>query len=424
MTLKAQKVFTPGGFPEHTYIEREEKDYETQLKDALDARGHIISISGPSKSGKTVLVERVVGDENLITITGAGIENSGMIWERILNWMEAPSETAASDKSEKGGTLGGEIKGEVGLPGMKAQITGRAAGQASAASTQNRTFKRTGMQQVIGEIADSDFVILIDDFHYMTRAIQEEVAQQLKEAVRQGLSIIVASVLHRSDDIVRALPELRGRVISIDLEYWNIDDLRQIAMSGFNKLNIEISPDIIGHFTAEAAGSPQLMQSICLYTCLQISIRETSPLRKTFGTADININRVFERTAMTTDFRSLVDVLDSGPKKRGTERKIYQFNDGVSGDVYRCILKAVAASPPQLSFGYPEILERVEQVCNGDQPIGSSIVSTCVHMSKLATDNFPRERAIDWDENKQVLDIPDPYLLFYLRWSARLMETE
>jgi hypothetical protein len=45
-------------------------------------------------------------------------------------------------------------------------------------------------------------------------------------------------------------------------------------------------------------------------------------------------------------------------------------------------------------------------------------------MSKLALEKFPNERAIDWDDQKQVLDLPDPYLLFYLRWSKRLEQVE
>jgi hypothetical protein len=45
-------------------------------------------------------------------------------------------------------------------------------------------------------------------------------------------------------------------------------------------------------------------------------------------------------------------------------------------------------------------------------------------MAKLAEDKFPKERVIDWDDQKQVLDIPDPYLAFFLRWSGRLMEVE
>ena len=89
---------------------------------------------------------------------------------------------------------------------------------------------------------------------------------------------------------------------------------------------------------------------------------------------------------------------------------------------YRCILRAVASDPPRLSFDYEELTRRVAQVCQRDTPVGSSVIGTCLHMSKLALEKFSSERAIDWDEQKQILDIPDPYLLFYLRWSGRLQE--
>lgn len=58
----------------------------------------------------------------------------------------------------------------------------------------------------------------------------------------------------------------------------------------------------------------------------------------------------------------------------------------------------------------------------GDAPVGSSVTGSCLHMSKLAEDRFPNERVIDWDEQKQVLDIPNPYF-FYLRWSDRLQQS-
>jgi len=90
--------------------------------------------------------------------------------------------------------------------------------------------------------------------------------------------------------------------------------------------------------------------------------------------------------------------------------------------VYRVVLKALATDPPRLSFPYPELLERTVKVCIGESPVGSSVTGTCLHMSKLALEKFPKDRAVDWDEQKQVFDVPDPYLLFYLRWSDRLGE--
>ena len=36
----------------------------------------------------------------------------------------------------------------------------------------------------------------------------------------------------------------------------------------------------------------------------------------------------------------------------------------------------------------------------------------------------PAYRVLTWDERDQILEIPDPYLSFYLRWSDRLREID
>lgn len=165
------------------------------------------------------------------------------------------------------------------------------------------------------------------------------------------------------------------------------------------------------------------MQLICLQSCFEFGVREDLADPKSLEPSDQECELVFERASTAADFRSLVDVLDSGPKTRGTERNVYEFRNGVSGDVYRCVLTAIASDPPRLSFAYDEILLRTKDICVGDAPVGSSVTGSCLHMSKLAEDRFPNERVIDWDEQKQVLDIPNPYFLFYLRWSDRLQQS-
>ncbi len=50
MALRATDVFTPGAFPQHTYIERADQGLETALADALSTQGQLVSLSGPSKS--------------------------------------------------------------------------------------------------------------------------------------------------------------------------------------------------------------------------------------------------------------------------------------------------------------------------------------------------------------------------------------
>lgn len=423
MALKASEVFTPGSFPVHTYVARQDLQLEQTLRDALDTPGQVISLTGPSKSGKTVLVEKVVGRDNLITITGAGIDSADLIWERVLDWMGAP---ASEDRSRSvGGTVGIEGSGTLGasIPLIgKGDVTAGASAELAAEQSRTRGYRRRGLTQVVEEIADSSFVLLIDDFHYMPRSVQEEAAKAVKEAVRLGVKVCIASVTHRGDDVVRANPELRGRVRAVDLEYWKMDELRRIGEEGFGALNAKIDAQCIDQLALEAAGSPQLMQLICLNACFVLDLREKTLIPRSVIPTKDQTNRILEQTSASTDFRSLVDVLDAGPKTRGTERKIYTFSDGSKGDVYRCVLKAVASDPPHLSFRYEDLLSRAERTCTGDSPAGSSVIGTCVHMTKLAHERFANERAIDWDEQKQILDLPDPYFLFYLRWSGRLSE--
>jgi hypothetical protein len=99
----ATDVFTPTEVPTVTYVYRQDKDLESQLKLAVKTPGLIVSLSGPSKSGKTVLMKRVIPSDDLITVSGASIKTPDQLWDRVLNWMDAPIET--STKSAATATL-------------------------------------------------------------------------------------------------------------------------------------------------------------------------------------------------------------------------------------------------------------------------------------------------------------------------------
>ena len=65
MINKFSEVFKPGTFPEMTYVSRHSKHtqytYEERLKQSLAIDGYLTYIVGPSKIGKTVLCESVIG---------------------------------------------------------------------------------------------------------------------------------------------------------------------------------------------------------------------------------------------------------------------------------------------------------------------------------------------------------------------------
>lgn len=419
--LRAQDVFTPGSYPEHTYVHRADHDVEQHLRDALEAPGQLVSISGPSKSGKTVLIENLVGRDNLITVPSSGIKTADDLWNRTLDVIGEPAQTSATHIAAHRGALTVGAKGGTSIPLIaRAELSGSGTLESGEQDSTTIVAHRRGLQQVANEIANSSFVLLVDDFHYIDRDAQANVAQGMKEAARIGVKIVIAAVTHRSDDVIRSLPDLRGRVTNIDLKYWDKHSLAMIARLGFAKLNITADEVTIKRFSEEAAGSPQLMQAICLAACQETGMRiEQEPGMRLFC-GEKQLRAIFERTVTSANYRTLVDILAAGPKTRGTERAIFQFTDGTSGDVYKCILRAIAKDPLRQTFPREDIAKRCASLCIDMKPVGSAINTSCRHMARLAVDKQPEERVIDWDEEKEYFDIPDPYLLFYLRWSGHL----
>lgn len=416
--MRAFDVFTPTGVPTITYVEREDRELERRLRDAIRTPGMIASLSGPSKSGKTVLIKKVIDQELLITVSGAALVEASTLWERVLNWMEAPSQTTRSTTNTYG--VEGSAKASGGINALIAKAQGEASAGASFDHQRGaeRVFERGGIDQVVRDLANSEFVLFIDDYHYMPREVQMVVARQIKEAAERGVNVCTASVPHRADDVVRSNAELRGRVQNIDFAYWTAEEIKEIARRGFAALEADIRAGAIDAMAAEAFGSPQLMQQICLQSCLRLDIEEGRQGGRMIPVTEADLNKIFEQASTTTDFSSLLEGFHNGPKQRGTTRNQFDFRDGSSGDVYRCVLLALRESPPLLSFPYEEIYERTRSVCTGEAPAGSSVASALEQLPTIAAEIEPFAQVIEWSDD--VLDIVDPYFLYYLRCSSRL----
>jgi len=414
--MKAKDVFTPGRFPTHTYVDDHLKDKSQQLRDALDDGSMLVSISGPSKSGKTVFVEHILGKDNLIEVTGAGIHSSQDLWIRVFDIVGTPILQTNTSTKTLAGTVGGKgtVEGSVLIAKSKSELSVNATYTTQQSSKEGIAVDM--LQLLIKEFAGTDFVVFIDDFHYVPRDVQSELAQQIKEAIRQGVKIICASVPYHSDDVIRSNPDLRGRIFSIDFDYWGNDILRKIAFKGFNALNIDYQTSMVDAFALEAAGSPQLMQYLCLNACYELNVRERSTKEVKLSFDDQLLSNICRRTVLSTDYSSVVDKMIEGPKTRGSDRKIYITKYGWQGDVYRLLLKAIALDPPQLNFRYQSLVDRISSICSGESPSGSSITSACYHATSIGND-AAGDNIIEWDSDNDVLDIRDPYFIFYLRWS-------
>jgi hypothetical protein len=298
----------------------------------------------------------------------------------------------------------------------KGKAEGSVSRGTAESETETATLASDCLQLLIRELGGTDLVVFIDDFHYIPREVQIEVARQIKEAIRNNVKIICASVPYHADDDIRGNPDLRGRVYSIDFEYWGGETLKKIAYKGFPELGIGYRASAVDNLVAEAAGSPQLMQYLCLNACYELGVRETTRDEvELLQDHDLH-GKICRRTVLSTDYGSVLELMKEGPKTRGSDRNVYITRIGWNGDVYRLLVKALSIDPPQLTFRYPSLNERIQGMCVSGGPSGSSITSACAHSAKIVND-AAGERIVEWDGEHDVFDIRDPYFLFYLRWS-------
>lgn len=337
--VELKEVFVAGGMPSLTYVDREHLNLEKSLRDEL-AEGHkIVAITGPTKSGKTVLCKKVIQETKSIWIDGGQIEQGNDFWATILSNLKLPEETTISSGSKISASLRSLI-------GLQSEVSA------------GRTVKLAGptRKDILSLIRDRNLTLIVDDFHYLSDSLQTEVVRSLKSEVFNGLQVVLIAVPHRAFDAISAEPEMEGRYAHVTIPEWSQDDLRKIASSGFRALGMEVTPETVSEFCDEAIGSPLMMQRFCGRLCLHYEIKVTISPRKNFAPTKTVRDEIYRKVAQQFGFPTF-EKLAKGPQSR-SKRNPRRLRDGSGAlDIYQAILIAVGHTGPKTKLHYDEIRE-------------------------------------------------------------------
>ncbi len=145
MEILLTDVFAPGSMPEHTYVNRSVEGggitYEAKLKKALMKKGNLISITGGTKTGKSVLCNRVVGEGRCVVINGSEVKTPDDFWQHVAEQLEIPEELQVTESLQ-------ELEGTKLSTSAKASIlnflsTGVTTGQDSSQTSGQSTVKKS-----------------------------------------------------------------------------------------------------------------------------------------------------------------------------------------------------------------------------------------------------------------------------------------
>ncbi len=378
-------IFKPGTYPQKTYVSRHSNGtrytYEERLEQSLSIEGYLTYIVGPSKIGKTVLCENVIGRQNMVTMSGNDFSKEHDFWSGIGK--------------------------KIGI-----SITARISQETSSVSDceQRSTIVTkdyfTTKDRVIQYFKEYNKILVLDDFHYAPSKTQYDIACQLKEVIRSGFKAVVISLPYRSDDAIRLNPDLTGRISIIEIEPWKKEELVRIANKGFSALNLTVKGTLMSKMAEESIHSPQLMQSVCLNIGLLPG--------KIGEITEAAIEESCRFTCMNLPYKDVVRILKAGPSTRGQKRLKYMLNDGTQKDIYGLILKILADNPPLVELRIEALMERIKKNTNDNMIKQKKVKDSLKNWQKMLEQQGSLYQVLEWKDD--VIYILDNMFLFYIRW--------
>lgn len=372
-----EDIFTPGQFPKYTYNSR--KEVENQFTEWYKSRGSILVINGPSKTGKTVLLERLIEDKNPIWVDGGGIVSVSVFWDRVTDALGGFSEVERITGDSL--AIRGSMKTSVNPVVFTAE--GTASSEYAQENAQNYAVTRPKESVVRDALKLIDRPLIIDDIHFVGSEVQKDIVKAVKPLVfgtgtedKKGRRVIFVSIGNRVQNVISTLPDMRGRMQPLKMQFWDIADLCRIASDGFQQLRIDDPrQEIAKELATNSFGSPQLMQQLCLAICRNQNndIQKTS--KRNFALKAPDDWRSFYRSQLMEEMGQWVDKLAEGPSVRGMDRKERKLRGSEKKvDGYKLSLLAMARTGPKLTISKNELRDAINLLC--EEPPGGEKIST------------------------------------------------
>jgi hypothetical protein len=411
--LRTNQVFVPGGMPTFTYVPRAERNLEARLAEAKDNLCKLVTVTGSTKSGKTVLTNRVFPRTSSVWIDGGTVKEEDDLWNFILDAIGGHSEETETDADETASKFSGEIGAAAQLPLVfegQGKLGAEYAKKRGASVAKKLSLKPRAA--AITQLRETKLPVIIDDFHYLDRDFQGNIIRALKPLIFEGLPVILIAIPHRRYDAVKVEREITGRIEAVTIAAWEINELLQIPKGGFPLLNLFVDDVVLYQFAAQAYGSPHLMQEFCRSLASEHGVKET--VASSLIIKEV-ANDLFKRVAEGTG-RVIFDKLAKGPRQR-SDRMLRKLKDGTTADIYKVVLLGLAKLSPGLqTVEYEQLRSAIIEILAEQIPAAHEVTRVLEKMAEIASSDEASTPVLDWEKNDQKLHITDPFFAFFLKW--------
>jgi hypothetical protein len=225
MNLTYQDIFVPGGFPQHTYNPRDERNLEARLSEVKHNLCKLVTVTGHTKSGKTVLSKRIFPAAESVWIDGGAAATEDDFWQIIIAQLGAFQTASSQSSTAITGKVGGKAAGETGVFFAKAAIEGIAEIGGTKTDTTIGGNSFGPRVAALAALRKANRPLVVDDFHYIPREIQGGIIRALKPLIFEGLPVVIIAIPHRRYDALKVEREMTGRLMQIEIQPWSQNEL-------------------------------------------------------------------------------------------------------------------------------------------------------------------------------------------------------
>jgi hypothetical protein len=407
------EVFKTVGKPEITYVERDSGALEVRLDRALSENGQLCLITGPSKTGKTTLYTEVLnkrGERPLVVRCDIGL-TLPEIWKQALERIDFDRVEARSNTITTSKLVNAEVGGNIGwswLAGLALKGSIKADKCSSDVESRRQILSEPNSDHLIPVLQSLKYVLVLEDFHYLTNEVQILLFQQWKRFVDSEVSVIVVGTSHKAITIANSNKDLIGRITQIDVSQWNIGDLISIAKKGFTFLGSEITLSKLDLLAKECVGLPIVMQQICLELLSQreiqkypISKKQKNPFTSQEVRMAMHIVAKLRYYAMEDWYQTFI----RGPREKARKYKTYEL-----------IVACFTLDPIKFNLTRHEIGLRLDRMKlpESQHPPSPSVNSTLSALHKFQIKR--KLEILEWVQDSGKLYMLEPIFLYYIRW--------
>ena len=386
-----------------SYVDRGSLD--ERLGGLLQANQIHIALRGPSKSGKSWLRRTVLVDP--IVVQCLHRKTCSDLYTDALSQLGVDLQVEKTHSSSFKGTI--KATGEAGsklLSKLGLEISGEKEGSNTVKS------KPVGrdindLRFVADIIRESGRRLVIEDFHYLSRAERQAFAFDLKAFWDWGVQIVIIGVWSEDNLLLTLNPDLTGRIEELTIE-WNIKDLGRVLDKGGNALNIRFDDPLRGALIEAAYGNAGQLQTLVVRAFTDLKIAEGAPSYSRFIETSVADNAAMEYAEqLNPRYQAFARNVASGIRKRTKSTNIYAHTMAV----------IMSASDSELIRGLPtsSIYERAKARQSRIQ-LGN-LRSVLSRIETLQVDKDGRGLVLAYDEKRGV-SVVDRQLLLYRRFAT------